>query len=519
MYGKLPTIPGSRAGKNENKQPANDGRTPTVKSRKDATRQTTAVKPTKSLPINCSLTVDEMVKEAVNNLIHEYLLKMNFPATLQSFKDELASSRPVSVENYREHLRTAFSKGQRDKFLELWDHFVPASLRMHDKETAKMEFFLTLYFIIYKSKIEEREKGVKDSQPMSVVGNGAAGGLACAIDEFRAFLLKNGEEFSKIDDLLPYYALPFLKEPFGHPLFKELLTDSWAKEIGGRLETVLNSLYSPKTRPYLMQLYEASLNQQVGNSEHKTENPPRLFSRHGSERPAEYTPQLKEESNGKHSFKSFKDKSKTPLMNHLAQQPITDFFPTAANVSESEAKGPQDSRKKTDSPSRAIQVKTYIQRIEADNKRLNELVDLLTKKVAQTEASLETAKSKLREEIAETEFKGREAFGRLLELSETLLQFATMFKAGREHFVETATKKLSEIKNQGILQTAQTVHKTVSTEFNLLPKSHSKQRISESQNHHFEEPQTAHIERKLEDVKTALLTSLKSTLKRHFYRA
>lgn len=394
---------------------------------------------TRSLPINCSLSVEDMVREAVNNLVHEYLLKMGFTSTLKAFKGELAACRPVSLDNYRETMRAAFNAGQRERFNELWDQYVPASLRMHDKETAKTEFFLALYFILGKVREGAANKTGRESMDLGTAGTGTGAGagtggktsLSTAVDEFRGFLLRNGEEFSKIDDLLPYYALPFLKDPFGHPLFKELLTVEWATAISAKLDSVLNSLYSPKSKPYLLQLYEATL---AG-----ADQPARPREREGDlGSPGSYN--QFEESNKRRSFQSFKDKLKAPLVSAQGGQ-------QQMGVGETLGEGARPpSQKRFDSPTKAIQVKQYIARMESDNKRLSETVDLLTTKIIQMERQMAEAVVKAKLELGEAEHRWRAKFARLMDLADTLLRFGVMFKAGREHFIDTATRRLGEFR-------------------------------------------------------------------------
>lgn len=49
--------------------------------------------------------------------------------------------------------------------------------------------------------------------------------------ELRKFLRKFGEEYSKIESLLPFFALPYLKEPHKHPLFSDIFSQEWTTNL------------------------------------------------------------------------------------------------------------------------------------------------------------------------------------------------------------------------------------------------------------------------------------------------
>ena len=468
MNTKLPSVTNSKHSKNENKFPSTEFKN-NQKSKKE-TKSLSKIQVVRSLPINCILTVDEMIKEAVNNLIHEYLLKMNLTKTLEKFKEEMTSSKPVIIENYRDQLRTHFKHGQKDRFFKIWNHYIPISLRMHDKETIKTEFFIMLHFIFYKIYSHEREKqnknsyqislaeskdnSIRESMSIHAIGQGAFNNSQNSIEEYRAYLLKNGEEFSKIEDLLPYYALPFLKDPFSHSLFKELLTSSWVNDLGKRLDSVLNSLYSPKSKPYLLQMYESSFKENELKPQNENEN---VENSNLKIKQLEKTPKKDEESDQKRSFKSFKDKSKTPLMNILAKkQEINDFQSSALNenqtsnnkstVNSQTENNNNEVKLKFESPSKSIQVKNYIKRIEVDNQRLTDTINLLSKTCEENEKKIQEMTIKHKQMNADCELKWQEKYDRLLEYSCTLFQFAEIFKTGREHFIGSAEEKLNEFK-------------------------------------------------------------------------
>jgi len=44
---------------------------------------------------------------------------------------------------------TAYNQGNRSKFFQLWNRFVPYVLRQNDIICQKLEFYLQIYFSVY----------------------------------------------------------------------------------------------------------------------------------------------------------------------------------------------------------------------------------------------------------------------------------------------------------------------------------------------------------------------------------
>ncbi len=42
--------------------------------------------------------------------------------------------------------------------------------------------------------------------------------------EFKIYLDSNGSDLAKTSEFLPFYALPYIKNPLDHPTFKHLFT-------------------------------------------------------------------------------------------------------------------------------------------------------------------------------------------------------------------------------------------------------------------------------------------------------
>lgn len=76
------------------------------------------------------------------------------------------------------------------------------------------------------------------------------------LDFFKAYLSKQGNELSKMNDLLPYFALPLIKDPLNHPTFSKIFTKDWVYELRNQLVEFINSMYSFEDQPFLIHMYQ-----------------------------------------------------------------------------------------------------------------------------------------------------------------------------------------------------------------------------------------------------------------------
>lgn len=90
---------------------------------------------------------------------------------------------------------------------------------MKDERTTKLEFYLNIYFLIFKV------------HPLNKVN----GGKKKTIDpetrqSFQKYLKSKGEALATTSEFLPYYALAYI-EPFENPEFRQLFTEEWLDEL------------------------------------------------------------------------------------------------------------------------------------------------------------------------------------------------------------------------------------------------------------------------------------------------
>jgi len=83
---------------------------------------------------------------------------------------------------------------------------VPLSLRIHDKNTIVTEFFVNVYFSLCKIHPHFRKS-------LNLSTEYTLNEYQEVIDDFKKYLTAQGDELTKIEELLPYFALPYLKDP------------------------------------------------------------------------------------------------------------------------------------------------------------------------------------------------------------------------------------------------------------------------------------------------------------------
>lgn len=449
-------------------------------SREQLKKQESAQK----MVVNFSLTHEQMIQEGVKNLIHEYLVKTNMIKTLEIFKEEVVHGVGRPAIDYQETLQHYFDQGNKAQFFEVWKKYVPMSMRVHDKETIKLEFFVNLYFITAKLasmnrtkrtynknfRIEKkvRDKVVDHSSMHENESDATNQVVKQAMAELKSFLIANGEELAKIEELLPYYALPYLKDPYTHPHFREIFTDEWRSKIKIQLREVLTNLYPAHSKPFLVQLYENNLKTSEA-SDKMTASLGMNHSKHLS--PSNMTRKIKESSqsaikqgsvaesqmnlNKTKSLRSISemkhDNSSKQVSENESQALLGDdkCFP---NIDRCES-GYHPSPKAKPAPQKNIltglsaKVKHYVEKLEADNKNLVDLIEILNKKSKESEIVAGEAAKKQIDYVKEIESKWKGSYKDLYTLSVRLLDFANIFRSGREQFIDIIAHRLAEFKN------------------------------------------------------------------------
>jgi hypothetical protein len=421
---------------------------------------------THRLVVNFSLTPDEKIQEGVKNMIHEYLVKMSMMKTLDAFKEEVLTRVGRASFDYQEALLYHFDQGDKGKFFDTWKKYAPVSMRIHDKETIKLEFYINLYFITAKLngmgrtkkathnhnfRIDKkpREKVDRAESFTEVDSDAGATIVKQAMSELKTFLTINGEELAKIEELLPYYALPYLKDPYTHPLFKNIFTDEWRIGLVAQLKDFLEKLYPAQSKPCLLQIYEKSLKNFDSTESQNPSHMSRLgtcqFSREIKENISRVRQSLAEIDSQQRSLKISKSLRKFSesggLMKTTGENSLA--HGESCEIGDLSFRGETHyaSPNKILHANMNMKVKQYVDKLETDNKNLVGLVEILNQKVKDLESE-QTKIPKSRPEpdmLIENIWESR--YKELIGLTGKLFEFASIFRNGREQFLDILEQK------------------------------------------------------------------------------
>jgi len=146
-----------------------------------------------------------------------------------------------------------FDRGSREGFFQVWSRLLSAYLRQHNPICQNVEFYLMVYFTIFP--IHPINPNGPDFEAHKK-----------EIDQFKSYLESKGTELSSLSEFLPFYALPYIKNPqvfLGiyyskkeHPSFSAIFTKEWAIALRKRLEEYLNQVLPSLEEPKLYKLYE-----------------------------------------------------------------------------------------------------------------------------------------------------------------------------------------------------------------------------------------------------------------------
>ncbi|CAD8158225.1 unnamed protein product [Paramecium octaurelia] len=166
------------------------------------------------------------LSEQLNNIVQDYLVRSSCFKTLEQFKVE--SQFATEQSNETEYIILShFDRGERDKFLESWSRYIPNQQRQY-QDFWKLEFYIQIYFLIYPIHPVFMKKGVIDKN---------------SINQFKQYLDSKGGDLSKTNEVLPFYALPYVKNPELHQTFQHLFTHEWIADLRQRLKEFLQSIF------------------------------------------------------------------------------------------------------------------------------------------------------------------------------------------------------------------------------------------------------------------------------------
>ncbi|GMH34462.1 hypothetical protein BSKO_02296 [Bryopsis sp. KO-2023] len=207
--------------------------------------------------------ITEDATKALYGLISEFLQFHDFPLTLEAFaaertckRQQLASSlsgrlMPGGGSDIKKKMLESFDAYQRDDFFELWNRIVPVSFQQQNQDAQKMEFQLNLHFAVYG--VNHGEEITKEA-------------LVKPMHHLRHFLEEKGGSLAHSNEFLPFYALPYVSQPWTHPTFSHLFEKSWKDDLRSNLTDFLESVPEEISVPRLYQTCWQQLTQGEENT-------------------------------------------------------------------------------------------------------------------------------------------------------------------------------------------------------------------------------------------------------------
>ena len=222
---------------------------------------------TSKINISMSLQDNEIIKDVhkstdiISSLIHEYLLKRDYTKTLDCFQEELINK--IKQKNYykiafsnitESNLLKFFGLGKKNEFFKSWKRIIPNHIRLREPPLQKLEFYIQIYFAIYPLLYRDSEINCNKT-------------IQETMEEFKEFLEKKDSDYSKSNEFLSYYALPYVQNPKTHPSYSKLFQPEWAVELKDRIHLAIKT-YLPNIKyPVLYDLVnESNANASSGNN-------------------------------------------------------------------------------------------------------------------------------------------------------------------------------------------------------------------------------------------------------------
>ena len=216
---------------------------------------------TSTSKINISMNIpesNEIIKDVhkstdiISSLIHEYLLKRDYQKTIDAFQEELITK--IKQKNYYKisfssitetNLLKFFNYGRKNEFFKSWKRIIPNHIRLREPPLQKLEFYLQVYFAIYPLLYRDGEINSNKT-------------IQETMDEFKIFLEKKDSDYSKSNEFLQYYALPYVQNIKTHPTYSKLFQPEWAVELKDKIHLAIKT-YLPNIKyPVLYDLVNES---------------------------------------------------------------------------------------------------------------------------------------------------------------------------------------------------------------------------------------------------------------------
>ncbi|CAK9823565.1 LisH domain-containing protein ARMC9 [Anthophora retusa] len=205
--------------------------------------------------------------------VHQFLIQHNFEntadalmteATIKGFKDFKTDLRTKDeiYEYYYEQIMLSYKNGDWRTFFKLWNLLIPKDA-MQTKACKILMLHLYVYFVMLPKRVlllhwyKEKNKAESNiGDPLATLNpqdpefeenfmTEIEKNLNDSMEQLRNFLNTTGKELENDTELRPYFALPFIEDPYAEPFLSKIFEQSWTDELTENL-LVLLKLYKPQ---------------------------------------------------------------------------------------------------------------------------------------------------------------------------------------------------------------------------------------------------------------------------------
>ncbi|CAK9800849.1 LisH domain-containing protein ARMC9 [Anthophora quadrimaculata] len=205
--------------------------------------------------------------------VHQFLIQHNFEntadalmteATIKGFKDFKADLRTKDeiYEYYYEQIMLSYNNGDWRTFFKMWNLLIPKDA-MQTKTCKILMLHLYVYFVMLSKRMlllhwyKEKNKAESNiGDPLATLNpqdpefeenfmTEIEKNLNDSMEQLRNFLNTTGKELENDTELRPYFALPFIEDPYVEPFLSKIFEQSWTDELTENL-LVLLKLYKPQ---------------------------------------------------------------------------------------------------------------------------------------------------------------------------------------------------------------------------------------------------------------------------------
>lgn len=200
-------------------------------------------------------------------LVHQFLMDHNFDNTagalmveatikgFKYFKKDLQSENEI-YENLCKELMINYKTGNLKTFFKLWNLIVPKDAKQ-TKAYKILMLHIYVYFAILPKHILKSQWHKENDKIQISINNSMTSlnqqdfeyeenfmtevekNMNDSMEELRKFLNTIGKELENITELRPYFALPFMEDPYVEPFLSKIFEKSWSDRLTEHLQLFL----------------------------------------------------------------------------------------------------------------------------------------------------------------------------------------------------------------------------------------------------------------------------------------